>query len=61
MAGFFYGDRTGEVSERFNVPDSKSGVLLKVPGVRIPPSPHDDRYIGRLFEQTNSLLILIWN
>ena len=27
------------MSERFNVPDSKSGVLSKVPGVRIPPSP----------------------
>jgi hypothetical protein len=29
----------GEMSERFNVPDSKSGVLSKVPGVRIPLSP----------------------
>ena len=29
----------GEVAEWSNVPDSKSGVLSKVPRVRIPPSP----------------------
>ena len=29
----------GEVAERLNVPDSKSGVRVSVPGVRIPPSP----------------------
>ena len=31
--------RFGEVAEWSNVPDSKSGVLSKVPRVRIPPSP----------------------
>jgi hypothetical protein len=30
------------MSERFNVPDSKSGVLSKVPGVRIPLSPQNN-------------------
>ena len=29
----------GEVTERLNVPDSKSGVPEMVPGVQIPPSP----------------------
>src|SRR5690606_4434632 len=30
---------TGEVAEWSNVPDSKSGVRVSVPWVRIPPSP----------------------
>ncbi len=34
------------MSERFNVPDSKSGVLSKVPGVRIPPSPPSSAEAG---------------
>ena len=31
---------TGEVAEWFNAPDSKSDVPSRVPGVRLPPSPH---------------------
>src|SRR5689334_20131033 len=31
--------RRGEVTERSKVPDSKSGVPERVPGVRIPSSP----------------------
>jgi tRNA(adenine34) deaminase len=31
----------GEMAERLNAPDSKSGVLARVPGVRIPLSPPD--------------------
>jgi uncharacterized protein YeaO (DUF488 family) len=34
------------MSERFNVPDSKSGVLSKVPGVRIPLSPPSPAVAG---------------
>ena len=29
----------GEMAERLNVPDSKSGVRVSAPGVRIPLSP----------------------
>ena len=29
----------------FNAPDLKSGVLLKVPGIRIPPSPQIKPYL----------------
>jgi hypothetical protein len=32
-------DLNGEVAERLNVPDSKSGVGASLPRVRIPPSP----------------------
>ena len=31
---------SGEVAEWLNAPDSKSDVPSRVPGVRIPPSPH---------------------
>ena len=30
----------GRVAERFNVPDSKSGVGVTLPWVQIPPRPH---------------------
>src|SRR3546814_7640556 len=33
----------GEVAEWLNVPDSKSGVRENVPGVRIPPSPPQNK------------------
>jgi hypothetical protein len=34
-----YSAGIGEVAERLNVPDSKSGVGVSLPRVRIPPSP----------------------
>ena len=48
------------MSERFNVPDSKSGVLLKAPGVRIPLSPQNSisKYAKSLQVKFAGFLIL---
>jgi len=51
----------GEMSERFNVPVSKTGVLSKVPGVRIPLSPLLNFYFSnnlRYSSNTNILFLL---
>ena len=39
----------GEVPEWSNGPDSKSGVPVRVPGVRIPPSPPSPSLSARAF------------
>ena len=41
LAGVARPDRNGEVAEWLNAPHSKCGILARVSGVRIPPSPPD--------------------
>src|SRR5206468_12996053 len=42
---------TGEVTERLNVPVSKTGIRASVSWVRIPPSPPHKYLIIKCFEQ----------